>query len=100
MKLSVSEKTGKTLQLAVLVVILALAGVTALAATGLLSVALLGGEIILFATIGAVLIACGGLMMLRKSERSISVGAVMLLLGGIFVILAVLAQFGILPAIP
>jgi len=97
MKLNVNEKTGKLLQMAILVAVLALVGLTTLIVTGYVDVALLGGITVFFATLGTVFLLCGALMMLRKTERSISVGEVLLIIGSILVILALCGQFGLIP---
>ena len=97
MKLSVNDKTGKMLIAVIAIAVLLLTGLTAIVAIGVLDIALLGGLIIFLATIGTLFVACGLLMMLRKTERSIAVGTVIIVIGALLLILALLGQFGVIP---
>jgi len=96
MKLSISDKTAKNLQIVVAIVILGAVLWTAVVVTGYLALPL-DNVLVFLATLGAIFIITGALMLLRKTDRSTMVGFILLLVGIVFVIVSLLSFYGLLP---
>lgn len=94
MKLEIKEKNAKNLQMGISVVLLALVAWIAVTVTGFVALPL-DSVIIFLATIGAILIACGLLMLLRKTDRSTGAGFVMVVIGAVLEVVCLLSYYGL-----